>query len=58
MSHLGAKPVRGGRPPRDRRMRGVRVARGGNLVHEVARVLILEESEALNVRNVEEVMMM
>ena len=52
---MGAKPVSGGRPPRDRRIRGARPARAGIFAHEVARVLILVESEALNVRNAEEV---
>jgi len=55
MSHLGAKPVRGGRPPRDRRIRGARLVRAGTLVHEVARALMLVELEALNVRKVEDV---
>jgi len=55
---LGAKPVRGGRPPRERRMSGARPANAGNFAHEVARVLILVEPEVLNARNVAEVMIM
>jgi len=58
MSHFGAKPVRGGRPPNERRMRGARPVRAGALAHAVARVLMFVEPEALNVRNAEEVMMM
>lgn len=48
--------MRGGRPPRERRMRGVRLAKAGNLAHEVAKVLMLVELEVLKVRNVAEVM--
>lgn len=55
ISHLGAKPVRGGRPPRERRIRGARLVRAGTLVQEVASVLMLVELEALNVRKVEDV---
>ena len=55
MSHLGAKPVRGGRPPRDRRIRGASAVRAGVLGQEVARVLICVELEVLNIRNTEEV---
>ena len=50
--------MRGGRPPRESRIRGARPARAGALVQEVARVLMLVELEALNVRNVEEVITM
>lgn len=57
MSHLGAKPVKGGRPPRDSRIRGVRVARTGPLAHEVARALMWVELEVLNARNAEDVIM-
>lgn len=55
ISHFGAKPVRGGRPPSERRIRGVRAVSAGALAHAVARVLMLVASEALNVRNAEEV---
>lgn len=43
MSHLGIKPVRGGRPPSERRMRGAMAVMAGILVHVVARVLMLLE---------------
>lgn len=58
MSHFGAKPVKGGRPPNERRTRGARPVRAGALAHAVARALILVAFEALKVRNAEEVMMM
>lgn len=57
MSHFGAKPVRGGRPPRDSRIRVARYAMTGICAHESAKVLILVEPEVLNVRKREEVMM-
>lgn len=50
------KPVRGGRPPKDRRIRGVRAARGGFFVQEVANELILVVLFFLKIRNVEDVM--
>jgi len=50
------KPVRGGRPPSERRMNGARLVMGGALAQVVARVLMLVESEDLNVRNAAEVM--
>ena len=55
ISHLGANPVRGGRPPKDRRIRGARPASAGALLHDDARELMLVDSEALNVRNAEDV---
>ena len=58
ISHFGAKPVKGGRPPSDRRIRGARPVRAGALAHAVARVLMFVEPEALNVRNAEEVITM
>ena len=58
ISHLGANPVRGGRPPRESRIRGASPVRAGVLAHEVARVLILKASDVLNVRNAEEVIRM
>ena len=57
ISHFGAKPVKGGRPPSERRMRGAKPVRAGALAHVVARELTLVELEALNVRNAEEVIM-
>ena len=53
---MGAKPVRGGRPPRERRASGARALRAGNLAQEVASELTLVESNVLNVRNAEDVM--
>jgi len=55
ISHFGAKPVRGGRPPSDRSTRGASAVRAGALAQEVASVLTLVESEVLNVRNAEDV---
>lgn len=39
ISHLGRKPVMGGRPPRERSNRGEAVVRRGALAHDVAKVL-------------------
>ena len=55
MSHLGIKPVSGGRPPRERRIRGVRAVNTGVLAHESASELMLVTLFTLNVRNVERV---
>lgn len=55
ISHLGINPVRGGRPPRDRRIRGVRAVRAGVLAQEVARELIVVALFSLKVRNVDRV---
>jgi len=57
ISHFGIKPVRGGRPPRDRSTRGVRVVITGALVHETASVLMFKALLSLNVRKVENVIM-
>jgi len=51
------KPVRGGRPARDNKIRGARAVIIGALVQEMARELIFIELFSLNVRNVENVMM-
>lgn len=51
------KPVRGGRPPRESRMRGVRAVRTGAFAQDVARVLIFVDLLSLNTRNVEDVIM-
>lgn len=56
ISHFGAKPVSGGRPPSDSSMRGVRAVRAGVFAQEVARVLMFVELFNLNTRNVENVM--
>lgn len=52
ISHLGMNPVRGGRPPKDKRTRGVMAARMGVFVHAVARELIVVVSFSLKTRNV------
>ena len=57
ISHFGMKPVSGGRPPRERRIRGARAVNTGALDQEVARELRFVALFNLNVRNVEEVMM-
>lgn len=58
ISHLGIKPERGGRPPRDSNTRAVSAARVGDLVHEVASVLMVRELLVFSVRNAEDVMIM
>lgn len=50
------KPESGGKPPRERRMRGVSAVSAGALVQEAARALILVALLNLNTRNVEKVM--
>ena len=55
MSHLGIKPVRGGRPPKERKIRGARDMRAGAFVQEAARVLIVVALLSLKTRNVEKV---
>lgn len=52
ISHLGINPVRGGRPPKDRRIRGVMVARMGIFAHAVARELMVVVSFSLKTRKV------
>lgn len=49
------KPVRGGRPPSESRIRGVRAVRAGAFVQDVARVLMFVALLSLNTRNIEEV---
>lgn len=58
MNHLGMKPVRGGRPPRDKKIRGARAIRAGAFVQEAARVLMVVVLLSLKTRNVEKVMAM
>lgn len=55
ISHLGAKPVSGGSPPRDSRRRGVREVSTGALAQEEARELIFVALLSLNTRKVENV---
>lgn len=47
------KPVRGGRPPNDRRTRGVRVVRMGVLAQEVASAFTVVALFSLKIRNIE-----
>lgn len=58
MSHFGIKPVSGGRPPRDSKIKGVREVSTGAFAQEVARVLMLVEVFSLNTRNIENVITM
>lgn len=55
ISHLGAKPVSGGRPPKDSSIRGVRAVRIGVFAQEVARELTFVELFSLKTRNAENV---
>lgn len=55
INHFGMKPVRGGRPPSDRRVRVVMVMMAGVLVQFMVSVLIFVECISLNVRNVADV---
>lgn len=56
ISHLGMKPVRGGRPARDRRTMGAKAVRRGAFVQEIESVLIERAPLILKIRKVEEVM--
>lgn len=51
MSHLGRKPVRGGRPPIERRIMEARGRRIGILFHESDNELMEVEEYWLNIRN-------
>lgn len=55
MSHFGIKPVSGGRPPRERRTRGVSAVRIGVFAQEMARELMLVALFVLKIKNVEKV---
>ena len=50
INHLGMKPVSGGRPPRERRIKQAIAARAGDLVQEEASVTVLVASMLLRVR--------
>lgn len=58
ISHLGINPVRGGRPPRERRMKGAKRVRTGIFVCEVASALIFVVLLSLKSKKIEEVMTM
>lgn len=53
---MGIKPESGGRPPRERRIKGVIAVRAGAFAHEVAKELIFVDLFILNTMNVEKVM--
>lgn len=55
ISHFGVKPVSGGRPPRDKRIKGVRDVIVGIFAQEEARVLILVDLFSLKTRKAENV---
>lgn len=57
ISHLGMKPVRGGRPPKDSSARVVVIVMIGALVQLIARVLIFVVAITLNVRKAADVIM-
>lgn len=55
INHLGINPERGGSPPRESRMRGVRAVRIGVFAQDVAKVFIVKEWLFLNTRNMDSV---
>lgn len=57
ISHFGMNPVSGGRPPKERRRRGVRAVRAGAFVQEVARAFIVVALLILKVKKTENVIM-
>lgn len=57
ISHLGMNPVRGGRPPRESKVKQASALRAGALVQAEARVMVLVEFTLLRVRKVAVVMM-
>lgn len=58
INHFGMKPVSGGRPPRESKMRAATVVRVGVFVQASVRVLIFVVIIVLNVRKAAAVMMM
>lgn len=57
ISHLGIKPVSGGSPPKDRRIRGASEVRMGVLAQDVASAFTLVDLFNLKTRNIEKVIM-
>lgn len=55
ISHLGRKPERGGRPPRERRVMGKRAVRRGAFDQEVPRELMVVALLSLSVRKAADV---
>ena len=53
--HLGMKPERGGRPPRERRIIGAIAVKAGVLAQEAASVFTVVEELVLKIRKVEKV---
>lgn len=56
ISHLGMKPVSGGKPPNDRRIKGIRDEMIGVLAHEIVKVPIVVVLFIMKARKVEDVM--
>lgn len=56
ISHFGRNPVSGGRPPKDRRIKGVTAVMIGIFVQEEARALMLVALFSFKTRNIEKVM--
>lgn len=57
ISHLGMKPVRGGRPPKDRRVSRMMMVVVADLFHRPPKDLILVTFDRLSVRNMVRVAM-
>lgn len=57
ISHLVMKPVSGGRPPSERRIRGARAVMAGVSAHEMPSELIVVVLFLLKIRKAELVMM-
>ena len=55
ISHLGAKPVRGGSPARDKRIKGNSEASKGTLAQETASLLMLVEASKFSPINIDKV---
>lgn len=56
ISHFGMKPVSGGSPPRDRRMRGISDVIIGVLAHEMVKEPIVVVLLSIKIRKVDAVM--
>lgn len=57
ISHLGINPERGGSPPRESRIRGVRAVRMGVFAQDVDKEFMLREWLILNTKNIDRVIM-
>lgn len=58
ISHFGMKPDIGGRPPRDRRSRGVMAVKRGAFAHAVAKAFTLVALLKFRVRKADDVITM